>query len=370
VSSNSEFSDFDPVFFGRDAEMAWLDERILRQRRSSPIVVAGAGGVGKTALLRQFLTSRRLRSEPAWLNLEPSMDPMGEVSAFVENLYSARGGDSIVAIDGADRLSDEQMEVVSHRVLNLKRVRALIFLSRRTPIMLMPLADILSLSAMSLADAEALLRRLLSADLSPEMLARAAQVTAGFPRAARLLADFIRDVRRDEVADLLRGEIYDVEKSLVVPSTNIITEITPRIVVANATLMERLKKQPESIFQIPSRQFEEIVAELLDDMGFEVEITKATRDGGKDILAYMSTGIGKFLCLVEAKKYRQDRTVGVELVRTLYGTLCDYQANSAMLVTTSSFSADARAFQRKHEYQLSLQDYGTVVQWIHGYKTR
>jgi len=105
-------------------------------------------------------------------------------------------------------------------------------------------------------------------------------------------------------------------------------------------------------------------------MGFEVELTKETRDGGKDILAYMNTGIGKFLCLVEAKRYRQDRTVEVELVRTLYGTLCDYQANSAMLVTTSLFSPDAHAFQRKHEYQLALRDYGNVVDWIQGHAQR
>jgi HJR/Mrr/RecB family endonuclease len=292
---------------------------------------------------------------------------MAEVSAFIENLYQDREGASIVTIDGADRLLDKQMEAVSSRVLNLKRIRALIFATRRTPIM--PGAEILSLSALNLADAEALLRRF-NVDLPQDMLARAAQITAGISLAVKLLADLIRQGRTGDVADLLRGAIYDVERNLVVPPAKIIDEVTPKIVIANEALLEKLKRQPESIFQLPARKFEELVAELLDDMGFEVELTKATRDGGKDILAYMNTGIGKFLCLVEAKKYRHDRTVGVELVRTLYGTLCDYQANSAMLVTTSSFSPDAHAFQRKHEYQLSLRDYGTVVEWIQGYRTR
>src|SRR5580704_13452235 len=152
---------------GRDAEMEWL-ERLLRRRNHLPIVVAGAAGVGKTALLQQFLGSRRLRGEPTWLNLETSQDPMGEVSAFVEDLYQARGNGSIVTIDGADRLSDEQMQAVSRRVLNLKRVRALIFASRRTPVM--PQADILNLTAMAPAEAEALLKTLLEADLPREML--------------------------------------------------------------------------------------------------------------------------------------------------------------------------------------------------------
>lgn len=102
-------------------------------------------------------------------------------------------------------------------------------------------------------------------------------------------------------------------------------------------------------------------------MGWEVELTQATRDGGKDILAYLNTDLGRLLCLVEAKHYRKDRKVGVELVRTLYGTFCDAQANSAMLVTSSSFSPEAHEFQRKHRYQLALRDYTNVISWIMKY---
>ena len=100
-----------------------------------------------------------------------------------------------------------------------------------------------------------------------------------------------------------------------------------------------------------------------------MHLTQETRDGGKDILAYLKTDLGKLLVLVEAKKYRHDRKVGVDLVRHLYGTLVDYKANSAMLVTTSSFTKDAHEFQRRREYQLGLRDYGDVVQWIQRYKT-
>jgi HJR/Mrr/RecB family endonuclease len=110
-----------------------------------------------------------------------------------------------------------------------------------------------------------------------------------------------------------------------------------------------------------------LIAELLRDIGYEVTLTQATRDGGKDILASIKTECGDVLCLVDAKKYRNDRKIGVSLVRTLYGTLCDYQATSAMLVTTSSYSADARALQQKHQYQLSLKDYTDVAGWIQRY---
>lgn len=140
--------------------------------------------------------------------------------------------------------------------------------------------------------------------------------------------------------------------------------------MANEALVERLRNHPQAIYQLPPRKFEELIAELLSDLGYEVELTPATRDGGKDILAYMSTPHGRVLCLVEAKRYRRDRPVGVELVRQLYGTLTDAEASSAMLVTTSSFSPDARTFQKRHEYRLALRDYGNIVDWMDGYRRR
>lgn len=76
----------------------------------------------------------------------------------------------------------------------------------------------------------------------------------------------------------------------------------------------------------------------------DVELTPATHDGGKDILAYMDTPVGKLLTLVEAKKYNKNRPVNVSLVRTLYGTLLDHQATTGMLVTTSRFARPAFPF--------------------------
>src|SRR6185437_5910463 len=125
-----------------------------------------------------------------------------------------------------------------------------------------------------------------------------------------------------------------------------------------------LRKQPSDLFRISPRQFEEVIADLLSGMGMEVELTPTTRDGGKDILAYMQTEIGKFLTLVEAKQYDERRPVGVSLVRSLFGTLVDHNATSAMLVTTSRFAKPAQQFQERHRYQLTLKNYDDVVSWL------
>jgi restriction endonuclease Mrr len=172
---------------------------------------------------------------------------------------------------------------------------------------------------------------------------------------------------RDRLDQVLAGRLYDIKDFPPSDRRELIAVAKPIIVTANQAMIERLKREPRDVFKLSSRQYEEMIAELLDDMGYQVELTPATRDGGKDILASIKTPAADLLLLVEAKRYREDRKVGVELVRTLYGTLHDYQASSAMLVTTSTFSKDARALQQRHEFQLSLRDYADVAGWIQKY---
>ena len=169
----------------------------------------------------------------------------------------------------------------------------------------------------------------------------------------------------EQLRRVLAGHLYDLKDTSA--EKELISAAKPIIISANEAMIKALQKQPGDVFKLTPREYEELVAELLNDMGYDVTLTPATRDGGKDILASFRTDCGEFLCLVEAKRYRQDRKIGVSLVRELYGTLCDYQANSGMLVTTSSYSKDARALQKKHKYQLSLRDYTDVAGWIQSY---
>jgi restriction system protein len=358
----------DQNFIGRDTELRWLNEaQSTRMGWGRPIIISGLGGIGKTALLKQFLAKGFSLGRVVWFDADREPHADADLAKFISEVYSLEPRTQlIVVIDGAESLSDEQIKYTTERLFNLKAVRSVLLASRRTPNV--GGTEVFELESLSSFDAARLLRAFLSIDLAPETIENAVRTAQGHPLAILLLAGILKSGRIGELPDLLDGRIYDLSKVIAVPSTKLITSVVPRIVTAKEALLEELKKQPRAIFELPPRKFEELLAELLTDMGWEVELTKATRDGGKDILAYLKTDVGKLLCLVEAKRYQRDHKVGVELVRSLYGTLCDYQANSAMLVTTSSFSRDAREFQKKHEYQLALKDYGDVVQWIQRYK--
>lgn len=130
-------------------------------------------------------------------------------------------------------------------------------------------------------------------------------------------------------------------------------------------ILKDLSTNPERLYSVSPRHFERIVDELLQRHGFQVHLTPASRDGGRDILAMNRTPLGEHLYLVECKRYAKYRPVGVNVVRSLYGVLLQERATAAVLVTTSTFTRDAVLFASKVQYQMALKDFSALQQWIH-----
>jgi HJR/Mrr/RecB family endonuclease len=105
-------------------------------------------------------------------------------------------------------------------------------------------------------------------------------------------------------------------------------------------LLASLSRNPRLVHEIEPRAFEELIAELLTRDGLEVTLTRRTRDGGRDILAFADSPIGRHLYYVECKRYAPSRPVDVSLVRQLYGVVEADRATAGLLVTTSRFTSD------------------------------
>ena len=149
-----------------------------------------------------------------------------------------------------------------------------------------------------------------------------------------------------------------------------IENVKAELVSANVELLEFLKRHPNLIHTISPRQLEEVVGDIFTNLGYEVELTPQTRDGGYDIRALRKDGVGTLLYLVECKRYSPQRPVGVDLVRALYGTVSETRASHGVMATTSHFSPDAKEYAERVKYQLSLRDYGDLTKWIHDLPVR
>ena len=232
---------------------------------------------------------------------------------------------------------------------------------------------ILTMSAMSKGMRDAFFMRRVERLSVPEIAHR---LNLSVPTVSRRLSKAVLFLAR-QMSDRIPepqppgSRLYDLSQELIAPTGKIITDVTPKLIVASAAIAERLKSCPQDVHRLTPRQFEELIGELLTDMRQgRVELTRFTRDGGRDLLAYIDLDVGRLLCLIEVKKYRPDRPVGIELVRSLYGVVCDEDASHGTLITTSSFGSDARKFEARHRYRLSLRDYTHVIEWIRRYRTR
>ncbi|MGQ3481758.1 restriction endonuclease [Paenibacillus sp. TY11] len=159
-----------------------------------------------------------------------------------------------------------------------------------------------------------------------------------------------------QAPSLSAGFIYDIDDEIV-------EEELPKV---NQIILE-IKNNPQYVYEISPREFEEVVAELFRSKGYEALLTPATRDGGRDIIVKHFVMGKPFIMYVECKKYGVENKVSVEVIRGLYGVQTSDRVNAGLIVTTSAFTEDAIDFAKKQGALVSLADINELIQWIKEY---
>ena len=132
-------------------------------------------------------------------------------------------------------------------------------------------------------------------------------------------------------------------------------------------LIEAIGRDHDSLRTIDRRQFEQLVAEIFDGFGYEVELTQRTQDGGKDIVAVRRREIECRL-LIECKRPDPGNAVDVSIVRELLGVKVDDGATKAILATTTRLTRDAHGFVEKHRWELEAAEFDKIIAWIELYR--
>jgi HJR/Mrr/RecB family endonuclease len=130
-------------------------------------------------------------------------------------------------------------------------------------------------------------------------------------------------------------------------------------------IAERFLEDNEELHRLRPRQFEEFTAGALEREGWIIQLTKETRDGGYDILAWKDDFALNALLLVECKRNAANNKVRVGIVRSLFGVLQAHpNTTSAMVVTTSTFTQDAKDWAEPWGHRLVLRDVHDLSAWV------
>jgi restriction system protein len=97
-----------------------------------------------------------------------------------------------------------------------------------------------------------------------------------------------------------------------------------------------------NLMELTPSEFEALISNLFQHMGLDTKLTRASRDGGVDCVAYDSRPVLGGKVVIQAKRYKH--VVGVSAVRDLFGAVHNEGASKGILVTTSHFGKAAFEF--------------------------
>lgn len=141
--------------------------------------------------------------------------------------------------------------------------------------------------------------------------------------------------------------------------------------IAGNSIIDDIGKET-NLAAMPWEDFEHLIREVFEQEfatgGGEVKVTRASRDGGVDAIAFDPDPIRGGKIVIQAKRYTN--TVGVAAVRDLYGTVINEGAIKGVLVTTATYGPDAYEFAQGKP--LTLLNGSNLLHLLerHGHKAR
>lgn len=112
------------------------------------------------------------------------------------------------------------------------------------------------------------------------------------------------------------------------------------------------------------QEFENLVGDLYQSLGYNAKVTSDTADMGVDVWASKN---GEQIA-IQAKKYQKGNSVGRETLQKLASTLAKGDANHAIVVTTSSFARTAEDYAKEFGPDLEIIDGDELIDMLNNSK--
>ena len=129
-------------------------------------------------------------------------------------------------------------------------------------------------------------------------------------------------------------------------------------------LLKNLHEKRISLFEVGWRDFEKLVAELLEQDGYEIELGKGTKDRGVDIRARKHLPNIGYIQTVWQAKHLISNKVGLNIIRELADTTLETGSSNGIIVTSSKLTRGAIDRITRDCYKLGKVDRDDLGEWI------
>lgn len=136
------------------------------------------------------------------------------------------------------------------------------------------------------------------------------------------------------------------------------TILEPKNKIYNAVIWQ----EEQNWHNLDGWEFEKEVAKIYSDLGYDVEVTKGSADGGVDII--MSKDNKR--TIVQCKHHQNP--VSVEPIRALWGCMSDFKADEAIFIASSGYTKGCYDFVngKKNYTLLTLEDIMRIAATLEG----
>ena len=131
----------------------------------------------------------------------------------------------------------------------------------------------------------------------------------------------------------------------------------------NAELYAYFGKNPDQLHRLHWRDFEKLVAELLESQGFDTELGPGVGDGGVDARLVQRDPVGDIMTLVQVKRYAKRWKIRLQAIQALHGAKMASGASRSMFVTTSDYQPCGRRFAARENVRMDLYVSDDVQRW-------
>ena len=130
-------------------------------------------------------------------------------------------------------------------------------------------------------------------------------------------------------------------------------------------IAQNILREGRHLSEMNWRDFENLIGVLLENNGWQVEVTRGTKDGGIDVIAKKEDLIlGDIKTIWQAKKYGSNNFVSLNSVRELSAVREAANATKGIMVTTSRLTRGAIEWIQRDLYRLEYKEKKQIEEWI------